>query len=260
MARDDNPPTCELRVYASLNDFLSPGTRQTTLCRPVGGRPTVKDVIEAAGVPHPEIAFVTVDRTPVGPEHRVDAGARVAAYPETGDLPPPAGPRWQPPGRVDERYLLDVHLGRLARYLRLVGVDARTERDADDAALAEISSVEDRTLLTRDVELLKRSIVRRGRWVRSTDPRRQVVEVLRWRPPGPGAVPFSRCLECNGVLSPVSRQPVLDRLPRSSRAVFHDFTECGSCGKLYWRGGHHERLTRLAEDILSEIGGVAGSP
>lgn len=257
MAEEDQP-TCELRVYASLADFLPPSARRRTVARPVAGRPTVKDVVEAAGVPHPEIAFVTVDGDPVGPDRRVEPGARVAAYPETGDLPPPDGPRWQPPARVDERYVLDVHLGRLARYLRLMGVDAQWDRHADDARLAESSAVEDRTLLTRDVGLLKRSVVRRGRWVRSTDPRRQVVEVLRWRPPGPGTVAFSRCLACNGMLRPVARQDVLDRLPRSSRAVFREYTECDRCGKLYWPGGHHERLARLAGEILDEVGGTTG--
>lgn len=249
------PRSCELRVYASLHDFRPRGARPRVVDRPVGPAQTVKDVIEAAGIPHTEVGLIVVDGEAVGFEHRLGGGERVAVYPRFEALPLPENVNLAPADRPDERFVADVHLGRLVRWLRLLGVDTWYRVDADDEELAGISVGDDRTLLTRDVGLLKRGPVRRGYWVRATRPRAQVVEVLRRFPLGPAAVPFSRCLVCNGVLQPVAKEAVAGQVPPRSYAAFDEYRRCPDCARVYWSGTHHERLVELVRELLDAVAG-----
>src|ERR671919_572683 len=160
----------DLRVYAELNDFLPPESRGHTVRRPFRAHQTVKDVIEAAGVPHTEVDLVLVNGEPVDFSHRPTTGDRLAAYPvfETLDIGPINRLRPRPLREV--RFVVDVHLGRLARLLRLLGFDTRWANDLDDATLAAIGQAEHRIVLTRDRGLLKRRRVTHGLFVRSELP------------------------------------------------------------------------------------------
>jgi hypothetical protein len=158
---DDPSATVTIRVYGQLDDFLSPGRRGAAAVRRIDGSPAVKDVVEAIGVPHPEVGLILVDGEAVGFEHRLEPGDRVAVYPpfralDLGSTVRPA-PDSGPPD--DPRFVLDGHLGRLAAYLRMCGFDTWYERRAADEALARVAADEARILLTRDRGLLKRAIV-----------------------------------------------------------------------------------------------------
>ena len=149
------------------------------------------------------------------------------------------------------RFVLDVHLGRLATYLRLAGFDTVYRNDLDDAELAEIAAG-GRVLLTRDHELLKRRAVTRGYWVRTTAPRSQLAEVLR-RFDLSGAVrPFSRCLRCNVLVRPVAKAEVAEELPPRTRQFYDEFVRCPTCDRIYWRGGHYDALRGLLEQAITE--------
>ncbi len=251
MTRPPETPRCELRLYSNLNDFVRPELRYRTLRRPVGGRPTAKDLVEGAGVPHPEVDLIVVNDGPVGLGYRIGPGDRVAAYPRFEQLDVSPELRLLPLRRDEERFVLDGHLGRLARLLRLLGFDTSYRRDVDDTELAALSIDEDRTLLTRDVELLKRKQLRRGYWVRATAPRRQVVEVARRFSPSPEVRPLSRCLACNDLLVPVAAATVADVVPARSRAAFDDYSRCSGCRRVYWPGSHLDRLTAVVEEVLA---------
>lgn len=140
------------------------------------------------------------------------------------------------------RFIADVHLGRLAAYLRLAGFDTAYEPPWDDPVLARRSADEGRILLTRDRELLKRSIVTRGYFVLSTIPRQQFAEIVDRFDLRPLMRPFSRCARCNTPLREVAKVAVLDRLLPRTRREHNQFLECPSCRHVYWRGSHHARL------------------
>jgi len=246
-------PCCELRLYSNLNDFVRPDLRHRTLLRPVGGRPTAKDLIEGAGVPHPEVDLIVVNDVPVDFQHRVEPRDRVAVYPRFEQLNVSPEVRLLPPPRDEERFVLDGHLGRLARLLRLLGFDASYRSDADDSELVALSINEDRTLLTRDVGLLKRKQLKRGYWVRATAPRRQVVEVARRFSSTPNVQPLSRCLACNDVLAPIAAAAVADLVPARSRSAFNEYSRCSGCQRVYWPGSHFDRLTTVVEETLAEL-------
>jgi uncharacterized protein with PIN domain len=152
------------------------------------------------------------------------------------------------------RFVLDTHLGRLARYLRMLGLDTLYRNDYRDDELARLSRGDDRILLTRDIGLLKRSIVRRGYWVRADGSEAQLAEVVR-RFDLVGAIsPFGRCLRCNGLLEPIAREVIEDRLPLRTRHEQVDFRRCPTCGGIYWKGSHYDRMRRLIERIQRTTG------
>lgn len=243
----------DLRAYAELNDFLPPELRGATIRRPFQPHQTVKDVVEAAGIPHTEVDLILVAGQPVDFSHRPTVGDRLAVYPvfESLDIAPIARLRPQP--LRDPRFVVDVHLGRLARLLRLVGFDARWEHDLGDDALASISQADHRIVLTRDRGLLKRRRVTHGLFVRSERPVDQVVDVLRRLDLADRLAPFSRCLACGDEVTPVSKAEILDRLEPLTRQHYGEFRRCVACHRIYWPGSHHRRLTDLVERIRTAL-------
>jgi uncharacterized protein with PIN domain len=187
----------DFRFYAELNDFLPAERRGVTFTHAFRGGPSVKDVVEALGVPHPEIDLILADGESVDFSWILRDGARVSVYPvfESLDITPLARVRQAPLREV--RLVLDGHLGRLARHLRMLGLDVRWRADAGDEELARVSVAEHRILLTRDSGLLKRRLVTHGYRVREVDPRRQLVEVVHRLDLLRAIAPFVRCLRCN---------------------------------------------------------------
>jgi uncharacterized protein len=239
----------DVRIYAELNEFVAPELRGGGLRRPFRPHQTVKDVIEAAGVPHTEVDLILVNGEPVDFSHRPTAGDRIAVYPvfETLDIGPIN--RLRPEPLRDVRFVVDVHLGRLARLLRLLGLDARWSNDLDDATLSAIGETEHRVVLTRDRGLLKRRRVTHGLFVHAEHPVDQAAEVVRRLDLAERLAPFTRCLRCGGRLAPVDKADVLDRLEPLTRRHFDEFHRCAACDQVYWRGSHHARLARLVEQI-----------
>lgn len=240
------------RFYAELNDFLPPARRGVAFLHEFLGTPSVKDVIESLGVPHTEIDLVLADGESVDFSWKLRDGARVSVYPvfESIDVSPLA--RVRPAPLREVRLVLDGHLGRLARYLRMLGFDARWRNDAPDEELACVAAAEHRILLTRDAGLLKRRIVSHGYFVREVDPRRQLAEVVRRLDLFRSVDPFRRCLRCNDLLETVRKEDVEGDLPPRVRERHEAFRRCPSCRRVYWAGSHHRRMERLVSELLAE--------
>lgn len=240
------------RFYGPLNDFLPLAQRQVEFTHAFWGRPAVKDSIEAIGVPHPEVGLILQNRRPVGFDATLRDGDRISVYPPFRQLELSSDLRLRPSLRQRPRFALDVHLGRLARYLRMLGFDTRYRHDFDDAELAHLAREEARILLTRDHGLLERSLVRHGYFVRATDPERQLVEVTGRFNLLPQAEPLTRCLSCNGLLEPVPKASVADELPPKTRKHFERFYRCTSCQKVYWKGSHYEHMKQRIDRLFDE--------
>jgi uncharacterized protein with PIN domain len=244
-------PTAQIRCYAELNDFLPIRWRRRAFPYAFTVPGSVKDALESLGVPHPEIDLILINGQPAGFDRILADGDRVAAFPGFRRLdisgispvhvPPPAEPR----------FALDGHLGRLARYLRLLGFDATHRPQTDDADLVNRATAEERILLTRDLDLLKRRVVRRGYRVRNTDPRRQAAEVVRHFGLGERLAPFTRCLTCGERLRPATLEEVAARIPPAVATWSTAFHRCPGCERVYWPGSHHRRLSSLVEEVRS---------
>ena len=240
------------RFYAELGDFLPPGKRQVAFAHTFKGRVSIKHLIEALGVPHPEVDLVLVNGHSVDFGYLVQDSDRVSVYPifESIDITPLV--RVRPRPLRESRFVLDTHLGRLAAYLRLLGFDTAYANDCADEELARIACDEGRILLTRDRGLLKRGAVTHGYCVRETAPRRRLAEVLRRFDLSHAVRPFTRCIRCNGALRRVDKASISHRLPPKTRQYYDEFRMCEVCEQIYWKGSHYKRMQGLIESVLAQ--------
>lgn len=235
-------PEAIFRFYGELNDFLPPERRQAAFPHRFELSAPVKDMIEGVGVPHPEVDLVLANGESVDFSYLVRDGDRISVYPvfESLDITPVL--RVRPGPLRDPRFVLDTHLGKLAGYLRMLGFDALYRNDYGDHELAALSAGERRILLTRDAGLLKHGVITHGYWVRETDARRQLVEVVRRFDLAGRIEPFSRCLRCNQLLAPAPQEAVEGGVPPAARRRYREFWRCRQCGRFYWQGSHYRRM------------------
>jgi uncharacterized protein with PIN domain len=232
---DGEVPLVLVEVDPSLRSLLPRGDRGDRVVREAARTETVAHVLQILGVPLTEVGAASVDG------RRVDhASLRTTHIGNSSTLQVEARGRPQP---NSGRFLLDVHLGTLARRMRLLGIDAAYAPGADDPQLAARSATERRELLTRDRGLLFRRAVHDGALIRSGDVEVQLDEVLgRF---APRLAPWTRCLLCGGLLAEVSAAEITDQLEPGTRRTYRSFSRCTDCGHLYWRGAHTRRLEAL---------------
>ena len=251
---ENNKPgyKAHFRFYAELNDFLHEEIRQTRVTYLFSGKPSIKDAIEAQGVPHPEVDLIIVNGDSVGFDYHLKDGDQVSVYPvfESFDISPIVRLR-DAPLRVS-RFVIDVNLGKLARLLRMLGFDTLYKNCFSDKEVAEISSHEQRIVLTRDRKLLQAKIITHGYWVRSQMPDDQVREVIKRFDLRTQITPFHRCIDCNGLIQPVEKAEVIERLQPKTKLYYEEFYVCSDCKKVYWEGSHFDRLRETVEAILND--------
>jgi len=234
-----------LRFYEELNDFLPPSQRKRDIPLTFVPPAPVRHLIETLGVPHTEVELVLLNGESVGLEAPLADGDRLAIYPQFESLDVTPLLRIRPRPLRDPRFLADAHLGRLAGYLRMLGFDTRYGGPGDDRELAARAAQERRILLTRDRALLMHRVVTHGCYVREPLPRGQLEYLLQRLDLCRLIRPFTRCIRCNGVLQPVDKALVLDRLPGGVRQCCHEFRQCGECGRVYWKGTHYRRMLEM---------------
>ncbi len=246
-APDCGPATARarFRFYEELNDFLPAPWRRKNLEHTFNRRASIKDMIESLGVPHTEVELILVNGESVDFSHIVEDGDMISVYPvfESLDVRPLLKLRPEPLRR--NCFVLDTHLGRLARYLRLLGFDSLYRNDFSDTELAQLSKEQHRILLTRDRLLLHRSIITHGCFVRATDPLHQTAEILERLDLYQDIHPWTRCCRCNGLLEPVAKQSILHRLEPKTRRYYTEFRMCTDCRQLYWKGSHFRKMSAL---------------
>ncbi len=240
-------PVAYFRFYEELNDFLPSGKRKRVFPYPFQGAPSVKHAIEAIGVPHPEVDLILANGRSVDFGYHLDAGDRVSVYPvfESLDISPVLRLRPEPLRR--STFVLDVHLGKLARMMRLLGFDCLYRNDYSDPQIVDISVSQNRIILTRDRHLLQAGVVTRGYWVRSGNVEVQLREVLRRFDLFSQISAFRRCLLCNGAIEGVAKKDVLELLEPKTILYYDTFFQCRQCGQVYWKGTHFDKLQKKIE-------------
>jgi uncharacterized protein with PIN domain len=240
-----------IRFYAELNDFLSAERKNRTSMYTFSVSGSVKDAIEALGVPHTEVDLILANGQSVDFSYRLRNGDRISVYPVSESIDISSLERLRPTPLREVRFVLDTHLGKLAAYLRMLGLDAAYRSDYADEKLARISVDEKRILLTRDRGLLKRNTIIRGCFLRATSPREQLIEVLHRFDLFSSIAPFERCMHCNALLRPVPKEMVADRLLPETRQHYEEFRMCPECDRIYWKGSHYRRMQRFIEAVVS---------
>ena len=240
------------RFYEELNDFLPSGKRKKEFEYSFSGSPTVKDAIEAIGVPHIEVDLILVNGKSVSFSYHLSEEDNLSVYPvfESLDISPVNRLR-KHPLRVT-RFILDVHLGKLAKYLRMTGFDTLYEKDYSDAEIVKISLNEKRIILTRDIGILKHKKITHGYWIRSQDPLEQFREVVRRFDLIDNFSPFHRCMTCNGLIREVPKEHIIKDLQPNTRQFYNVFYRCTECDNIYWKGSHYDRMVQFIDQIRKD--------
>ncbi|MCD6551669.1 MAG: Mut7-C ubiquitin/RNAse domain-containing protein [Thermotoga sp.] len=236
------------RFFGRLNDFFK--DNEKVKIHRFTGFQTVKDRIEALGVPHVEVSFITLDGRPVDFDHMVEDGEFFCVYPEFQTIEIPLEWLVTPRYEGEPQFILDIHLGKLARFLRMLGFYAFFGEE-DDAKLCKMAVKEKAILLSRDVGLLKRKELVFGYYVRNTDPKKQLVEVVKRFDLKRWMKPFTRCIECNVKFEEVPKEGVKDRVPPRVYKLFDEFVRCPNCGRVYWKGSHYDHMVDFIKKSLN---------
>jgi uncharacterized protein with PIN domain/sulfur carrier protein ThiS len=231
--------TARFRFYSPLSAFLPRERREAPFDYACARAATLKNAIEALGVPHTEAARIVVNGQPATLDRIVREGDAVEVHPwEVQPLPE----AW--------RFLADAHLGGLARFLRMLGYDTLHDNGYRDAEIRRLAWQERRVVLTRDRELLKCREIARGCYVHELKAQAQLREVAARFDLAAGARPFTLCLCCNLPLERVARASVAPLVPPQVRARHEQFHRCAGCGRVYWPGSHFERMRAALERML----------
>lgn len=254
------PAPVSIRCYAELNDYLPPGWRQVSFPWPVTHRPRLEDVVAELRVPPERIDVALVNGGSASLDHRLAPGDRVALYPvfEALDVTPLCRLPGRPLRRT--RFVADVHLARLARLLRMLGFDTLWWRQARDDDLVGSAEAEERVLLTRDRALASREDVTRALWVWPATPGAQVAAVLDRLDLYAQVRPFTRCMICNGQVTPVPKETVAGRVPAGALREHGEFFDCAACGRVYWKGSHYRNMRAWIDRLMAARASCTSGP
>jgi uncharacterized protein with PIN domain len=198
-------PGASFRFHPGLNYFLPPERREKTFLCQYAHAATTKHMIEALGVPHTEIGRIVVNGMETGFDRLLQENDEVEIYPVEDHLSFPTSPA---SSTSSIRFIADAHLGGLARLLRMAGFDTLYDNHYDDSDIEAVALAENRVVLTRDLELLKRKQVKHGAYVRNLKPDEQLREVFSRFGLTQTMKPFSLCLHCNFPLHAVNTASV----------------------------------------------------
>ena len=223
--------TAKFRFYEELNDFLPKENKKISFTYHFSGKPAIKDSIEAIGVPHTEVDLILVNGRSVTFDYQLKDEDLVSVYPASKKI-------------NINKFILDTHLGKLAKYLRMLGFDTLYENNYKDKKIIAISIKEKRIILTRDLGILKTGKVTHGYWVRHVTIKAQLKEIINRFDLTDKIKPFTRCLICNNKLRKIAKEKIIHQLPANTKRYYNEFYKCHKCGQIYWPGSHYKNMLR----------------
>jgi len=231
--------TARFHFADELARFLTPDQRGARFEYSCARAASLKNAIEALGVPHTEVGGVMVNGVPATLQRTVRDGDEIEVLAFTAE------------DSGAPLFLADAHLGGLARFLRMMGFDTVHDQALADAEIRRIAEQDNRIVLTRDRELLKCREIERGCYVRALKPESQVREVAGRYRLAERARPFTLCLHCNRPLAPIEKNAVAHRVPEGVLALHQSFTHCAGCDRVYWPGTHYQRMRAALAAIVN---------
>ena len=239
--------------FLSLNDFLSAAHKNLSVTYKFKDNPAVKDAIEALGIPHTEVDLIIVNDHAVDFFYKLNNHDRVKVHPVNADSSLFKNHSLTPHYIYPLSFVVDVNLGKLAKALRMLGFDTCYENHLPDKMIAALAAKENRIALTRDVRLLNHKTIKWGYWIRSQKVKIQLQEVAQRFQLLPYIVPFKRCITCNGLIEPVTKESVTEMLLPDTISFFNEFFQCSFCRKVYWKGSHYENMLTWISDLKAKL-------
>ena len=231
--------------FHSLNDFFSKSQKNTVVVYRFNPGTSVKDAIEAIGIPHVEVDSILVNNLPENFNYILTDSDNVEVFPYSANASIKPHPT---------KFIVDVHLGKLARLLRLTGFNTLYANNYTDKEIVTKAVDDNRIALTRDVGLLKHKAITYGYWLRSQIAEEQLAEIISRFNLLAEIKTFTRCLVCNGEIVPVSKESIIEKLPANTKEQFNEFYQCEQCKRVYWKGSHYEKMEKFIEQIFLKLG------
>ncbi|MFL6571352.1 MAG: Mut7-C RNAse domain-containing protein [Burkholderiales bacterium] len=229
------------RFDSQLSLFLDRAQRADAFEYDCARAATLKNAIEALGVPHTEVGALRVNGAPATLQRIVREGDYVEVETTKSGSDP------------DLRFVADAHLGGLARFLRMLGFDTLHRNAFSDEEIRRLAETEGRIVLTRDRELLKCREIARGAYVRALKPEAQLREVARRYGLEAHARPFSLCLACNLPLQPAERSALAARVPPAVLELHEHFVRCPGCNGVFWPGSHYRHMLSVLRSSFDAL-------
>jgi len=238
------------RFYEELNDFLPRYRRKTDFVLTSADKRSIKDAIESLGVPHTEIDLILVNGKSVDFNYILQDKDRVSVYPVFESLNITDVTRLRKLPLRKSKFIADINLGKIAKYMRVLGFDLYFDPMLSPREIVEISNKENRIILTTSRKLLKFKNVSHGIFVRPGSTMQQIKRIIDYLDIEDMVVPFTRCLQCNSLLDTVPKEEILERIPPKVRAFCDAYVRCEFCDKIYWKGTHYIQMQTIVEQIL----------
>jgi len=239
-----------IRFYEELNDFLAKSNQKKLLEYAFTWKDTVRNALESFGVPHTEVDLVLVKGEPVSFDKELTDGDRISVYPIFESIDISETTKLRPKALREPAFVLDVHLGKLTGYLRMLGFDCLYRNNLEDDEIIRLSLEQQRIILTRDKGILQNKKVTHGYYLRSDNPKEQLKEIIRRFDLKTQIKPFTRCMNCNGLLESVPKEEVKDILEENTRRYYNEFYRCRSCKNIYWKGAHYQKMKEWVGELF----------
>lgn len=244
-------PNIRFRFYEELNDYLPEEMRKRWIESEVTKGTTIGEKIQSFGIPLEEIDLILVNQHSETRNYVLREGDRISVFPvfELFDISKISTLRDKPLRNL--LFICDVHLGRLCKYLRMLGFDTLYSNFYTSEQLIEIAHLEHRVILSRSQQLTKNKRVTRALWIRSAIPTEQLKDLIKKLNLSKQANPLTRCLTCNNRLEKVEKYEIINRLEARTTKYYTEFFRCPVCDQIYWKGSHYEHMKEFIHQIAA---------
>jgi len=238
------------RLYAELNDFLPKDNRQKPFRQSFKTPVTVRETIESLGIPLSEVDLILVNGESAPMSHSLKENDNISIYPVFESMDISSKTKVRDKALRETKFILDCHLGKLAKYLRMLGFDTLYSNSFEDDEIIDIADEQHRIILTRDKLLLRSQKISHGYYIRTIDKHEQLKEVVRKFDLHSQFLSFTRCMTCNSCLQKVNKEDIIHKIEPETATIYNEFYMCKPCDKVFWRGSHFKRMEQYIRDLL----------
>jgi uncharacterized protein with PIN domain len=237
------------RFYEELNNYLPEELHKRWFESSAEPGTTVGKMISSFGIPLDEVDLILVNQQSESFDYLLQEKDRISVYPifETLDISSVTALRQKP--LREPAFICDVHLGRLSKYLRMLGFDTLYSNQYTPEQLVVAANSEQRIILSRSKQLTKDKRVTRVYWIRSSEPLEQLKDLINKLDLSKLADPLTRCLNCNNGLTSVDKQDVIHQIEARTTKYYSEFFRCHICDQIYWKGSHYQHMKEFINQI-----------
>ena len=245
-------PKAIFRFYEKLNDLLPKHRQKTDSEAKFKGKRSVKDMIEALGVPHTEVDLVLANSESVNFSYIIQDADRISVYPVFKSINIENLTRLRPLPLHKTRFVADINLGDIVKYMRALGLDVFFDPSLSPLEIITISKNKNRIILTKSKNLLKYKEVSHGILIRPESTTKQIACIIESLDIKDRIKPFTRCLLCNSPLENISKKEIEDRIPLRTKEFCDEYVYCRKCDKIYWKGTNYIKIKNMIHEILDQ--------